>query len=179
MNPAQILLVCKIGLVGALLLAVYVFGHHEGAKAVQADWDSDKAMRLVSEIKLKDDHAKEVMRLIAEHDATNVKVSTDHDQALQDIKTKYAADVAAVAKSGGLRITSSICPAATVTEATSNGGHHDQPAATVALPEQITNDLLSLAREADETLEQARACQAWIRQNGFYGVPIPSVSVHQ
>lgn len=170
--PDQYLLLAKIGAVGALVVGVYLTGHHQGAKAVQADWDASRAMIASAQAKLVEDHAKEIADVQAKHDADNIKVSTDHEKALQDLDAKYRAAVT-VARADGLRVSKSICsPAAAASETTSDSGHHDDTAGTVALPDQVTSDLLALVAEADRTTEIARACQGWIRANGFY-TPIP------
>lgn len=168
-TPGQLILLAKIGAVAALILGLYGIGHHNGEKAVQARWDGDKAVRAASQAKLVEDHAKEIERLREEQDTTNRRVSTDHEDALQKLGKKYDRDVAAVAARGGLRISSSICAAATTTETASNSGHHEDTAGTVQLPDDITNNLFSEAKRADEIVEQARACQAWVHENGFYG----------
>lgn len=169
MNPAQLLLFGKIGAVGVFLLAVYLAGHHIGAKAVQADWDSDKAIRIAAQDKLIDENDKRIMQLQASFNETNVKVATDHEQALQAIGKKYDADLAAARAAGGLRIPRTVCSAtATDAKAAGDSGHNETTTATVALPDAITSDLFRLVHEADELTEQTRSCQNWIRQNGFY-----------
>ncbi len=167
MNP---LLWAKIGLVGALLAGVFMFGHRTGANAVQGRWDADKAQRIEAQDKLIAAHAQEVEQLQAKQALINVKVGTEHDAALQAIGNKYKADLAAVRAAGGLRIPATVCRGvATAAEATSDGQHHGDTTSTVILPDSIASDLFSLARDADAVVEQSRSCQNWIRQNGFYG----------
>lgn len=173
--PEPYLLLGKIGAVAALFVGAYATGHHQGENAVQAVWDSSKAQSLQAQNKLISDHAQEIADLQKKHDADNIKVSEDHEQALQTLNAKYDSAVAANHASGGLRVSRSICsgPATTGTETASNGGHNETASASVELPNDVTERLFRLARQADEVTEQARACQNWIVKNGFYGTPLP------
>lgn len=171
MNPAQLLLFGKIGAVGVFVVGLYLTGHHMGAKAVQADWDRDKGQRIAMQDKLIAENDQRIMLLQQRFNETNVQVSTDHEQALQAIGKKYEADLAATRVTGGLRIPRTVCSAsATDAKAAGDSGHNETTSPTVALPDAITSDLFRLAHEADELTEQARACQGWLRQNGFYDI---------
>lgn len=168
--PPQYLLLAKIGVLSAFLIGVYVTGHHQGAKGVQSDWDASKAQFIDAQSKLIQEHAKEIEALRQKQDQTNIQVSEDHEKAITEIQKKHDADLAAVRASGGLRLPRSVCnPAVTRTEAPGDSGHHEDVADTIALPDKIANDLFDFAADADRTTEIARACQNWIRQNGFYG----------
>jgi hypothetical protein len=175
MTPAQLILLAKIGAVGVLIVGLYGIGHHQGEKAVQGRWDASKAALIASQVKLLEDHALEVAKLKDEQDATNRKISEDHEAALQKQGKKYEDRIAAINAAGGLRISRSICasPVTTTTETASDSGHNEDLTGTVKLPDEIANNLFSEARRADEIVEQARACQSWILQQGFYGVQIP------
>jgi len=170
MIPAPYLLIIKIGLIGVLFAAVFGYGHHLGSKGVQARWDSEKAQTTIAIAKLKDENEKHNAEILAQHQADNVKVSQDHEQALQAVTQKYNTDLAAIKSRGGLRIPVSACSSSTTTgtKATSDSGRNEDSTGTIALPEQITNDLFSFANEADEVTEQLRACQSWIVRSGFY-----------
>jgi hypothetical protein len=175
MTPAQLLLLAKIGLVGALIVGLYVTGHHQGEKAVQARWDASKVIFEADKAKLVADHDTEIANLRKSQDENNLKVSADHEDALQKLGKKYEDRIAAINAAGGLRVSRSICSGsvATATETTSDSGHNEDLAGTVKLPDEIANNLFSEARRADEIVEQARACQSWIRAQGFYGVSLP------
>lgn len=170
MTPAQIILFVKIGVLSAFLAGVFITGHHIGAKGVQADWDASKAQMIDAQSKLIAAHALEIEVLRKQQDLNNVKVSEEHERALNELAKKHDADLAYVRASGGLRLPRSICsgPAVTSPETTGDSGHYEDLANTVQLPDQITNDLFSEAKRADEIVEQVRACQAWIRKNDFY-----------
>lgn len=168
--PSAYLLVAKIGAVGVLLLGVYLTGRHHGESAVQADWDRSKAQLIDAESKLILEHGKEMEALRQKQFATNILVSQEYQEALDAIQQKHDADLAAVRAAGGLRVPRAICTSTVTTgpQAASNGGPDANASATIALPEQITNDLFDLATEADRVTEIARSCQSWIIKNGFY-----------
>lgn len=170
MTPAQIILFVKIGVLSVFLVGVFISGHHIGAKGVQADWDASKAQMIDAQSKLIASHVVEIEELRKKQDLNNVQVSEDHQKALDELAKKHDADLARVRAAGGLRLPRSICsgPVITTPEAASNIGRDDNLTGTVALPEQITNDLFSFATDADRVTEIARSCQAWIRKNGFY-----------
>lgn len=170
MIPSGYLLLAKIGAVGALLLGVYLTGRHQGENAVQADWDRSKAEFIDAQSKLILEHARDMEDLRQKQNAINIEVSQTHQGALDALQKKYDAAVANV-RANGLRIPRSVCnPVATGTEAASTIGRNGDTTDTVLLPEQTSNDLLSLAAEADRTTEVARSCQAWIIKNGFYNL---------
>ncbi len=175
MMPGQWLLLLKIGVIGALLVAVFMFGHRTGADAVQSDWDSEKAQLMAEQKKLILEHTREMETLQAKQYAINYKVGEEHEQALQTLGKKYAIEIAAVRASGGLRIPKSACSGSSIagTETTSNSGSNETASATFALPYAIEAGLFKLAEDADGHLEQLRACQNWIRLNGFYGDQTP------
>lgn len=171
MTPGQILLIAKIGAVGLLIALVFGMGHRVGKNGVQAAWDSDKAQRIAATAALVEEHGKEITALRLKQDAVNLKVSDDHEIALQIMAKTYDERIAAVRASGGLRVTRSICagPVGTTTETASTGRRDADTAGTVQLPTEIEQNLFSEARRADEIVEQVRSCQNWIRSQGFYG----------
>lgn len=170
MIPSGYLLLAKIGAVGALLVGVYLTGRHQGENAVQADWDRSKAQFIDAQSSLIAQHAKEIEALRLKQDQTNIQVSQDHQRAIDELQQKHDTDLAAVRAAGGLRVSRSVCSGSTAIapEAAGDIGHNADLAGTVALPEQVTNNLFSLASDADRVTEIARSCQAWIVKNGFY-----------
>ncbi len=171
MTPVQLLL-GKIALLGVLILAVFMSGHRMGAKGIQADWDAYKVKAIAAQDKRIAENEQHNADVQAMHDAYNVKVATDHEASIVALNKKYDADVAAVRAAGGLRIPRTVCNRVeTGTETASDGGHHEDASATVELPREIEDNLFSEAKRADEIVEHARACQSWIRQNGFFDLP--------
>ena len=167
--PSGYVLVAKIGLVGALLLGVYLTGRHQGENAIQADWDRYKAQMIDAQSKLIAEHAKQIEDLREIQDTINVQESQKHQEAIDDIQKQHDADLAAI-RANGLRIPRAACGSAIgpVTQTASNGGYDANASSTIALPEQTSTDLLALATEADRVAEVARACQSWVIKNGFY-----------
>src|ERR1700740_1712057 len=100
--PPGYLLIAKIGAVGVLLAGVYLTGRHQGENAVQADWDRSKAELIDAQSKLILEHAKQMEELREQQDITNVKVSQDHQEAINAIQTKLDAAIAS-ARINGLR----------------------------------------------------------------------------
>lgn len=170
MTPAQIILAVKIGLLSLLIAGSFISGHHIGAEGVQAAWDASKVEMIDAQSKLIATHAQEMEDLRKKQNLDNVQVSEDHQKAIDEITKKHDTDLAAVRAAGGLRIPRSICngPADPGAETPSTSGPNADTAGTVTLPDKITNDLFDYAAEADQVTEQARACQSWIRKNGFY-----------
>lgn len=168
--PPGYILIAKVGAVAALAIGVYLTGHHHGANAVQADWDRSKAQFIDAQSKLILEHAREMEALRQKQNATNIQVSLDHQGALDAIQRKHDADIAVMQRIG-LRIPRTVCSSiGPVAEANGPTGRDADPAATIALPEPITRNLLEFAADADRTTEIARACQSWIIKNGFYNV---------
>ncbi|MES2729930.1 MAG: lysis system i-spanin subunit Rz [Pseudomonadota bacterium] len=175
MIPLPLPLLLKYGGMAAFVIAVYAFGHHQGAKGIQGDWDASKAKVLADQQGALLSHLEAMDAARKAQEETTIKVSEDYERALNEVKEKHDADLLAVRRAGGLRVPRSICnsPAAAASETTSNSSGDADTTGTVSLPETITNDLFSEAKRADEVAEIARACQSWIRQQGYYGVPIP------
>ena len=167
MNPYTIL----AGLV--LLVAVALGGSHIGHKLEREKW---QAKEIATAAAVQKD-------LIAEHDkyvrlqdfnqAVARKVSADHEQAILALTAQYDAARAAIRAAGGLRVSRAICadPHATAAQGPGAGRSDDASAATVELPDRVTQDLLSLTMRADELAERLRALQAWVKASGGYGEP--------
>jgi hypothetical protein len=71
-----------------------------------------------------------------------------------------------------LHLSRAVCnPTAGQADTAGDERNHEAAAGTVRLPITLENNLFDLADDADEIVEQARACQQWIKQHGFYGEP--------
>jgi len=161
---------------GALLLIVLVgfgihaHGFHRGETVERAGWLKKEVDRKDAIAELVRKHAEHDAALILEFNLKNVKVSDDHEKELAQVRADAAADRAAADRAGGLRIPRAICDrSAAATETAGTGGRDETAAATVQLPREVEDGLWNLASAADEVTSQARACQSWIRANGFYG----------
>lgn len=180
MNPLTDIQRGLIGLVIAVLVlggaawTIHSDGKESGAAEVQAKWDASERGHQLAETAARRKHDDDMAALSLKHLNINLKVSDDHEKELHTLRLERDADRSAVDRAGGLRIPAPAChhPVA-ATEAASAGGRDEASAATVRLPQQVENNLWALADDADEVSAQLRSCQAWIRNNGFYG-PIPA-----
>lgn len=153
-----------------LLIAVALGGVQTGRKLERATWQA-------KEIAAAERHSLELASAISRaqriesfNEAKARKASADHEKALSELGSKYAADLAALRAAGGLRIPASACGgAAPATQGASTGRPDEASAATVQLPERIESGLFALTKRADDLAEQLRALQGWVRDNGHYG----------
>ena len=97
----------------------------------------------------------------------NQKVVNEYEAKLKEQAASYDKRIADVRAAGGLRIARSACTGPTTTTQAESAGP-DNEASTIRLPESVESGLFSLAKRADEVVIQLGACQAWIRDNGFY-----------
>lgn len=156
----------------ALLIAVAFGGAHVGKKLEREAWQAEKIAlqathndALVAEIDKRGRDQKF-------NEAKARKATENHEKALSNLDQKYAIEIAATRRAGGLRIPANVCPAkAAGGEQTASAGRPDEGAATIQLPERVETDLYALTKRADEMAEQLRALQGWIVDNGFYGEP--------
>jgi hypothetical protein len=155
-------------------LGTFVYGVNHGQKIERAAWQKVELARKDAEAALVRANDAAITALHLQYEATNRKVSEDHEQELSDLRSGAAADRALVERAGGLRIARTVCNSPAATAETAGTGRRDAAAAaTVRLPREVENDLWDLADAADQVTAQARACQAWIRKNGFYGPETP------
>lgn len=171
----QFRIIATLAALVALIAAgvgIHVHGVGQGKKIERAEWQDKEIQRQQAQNKLLLRHAEDMARTQLENDVKNRKVSNDYEQKLDNLRKLGAADRAAVDLAGGLRVSRAICDgfAADAKTASAIFGH-EALARTVRLPLETEDDLWRLADDADEIVEQARACQNWIKQHGFYGEP--------
>lgn len=166
MNPYAI--------IGALvlLIAVALGGAQTGRKLERSTWQAKELATAAAAQQELASAIERAQRIQTFNEAKARKASERHEQALSDLDKKYAADLAAVRRAGGLRIPRSTCDAAPAGEQGAGTGRSDAASAgTVKLPDRIEADLFTLTKRADELAEQLRALQGWVRDAGFYGEP--------
>lgn len=165
-------------IIGVLLVIgiVFGYGHHLGVQGVQAKWDHNKlevaqaAATYAAAVTAANE--KHVAEVTAANNRNSLEVSHEHQNVVAQLNDQLVR-ARANQRAGGLRIPRSVCattangPAGP--EAAGAVGRDDGIAGTVALPDRTAGDLLLLADEADRVTEVARACQNWVRKNGFYG----------
>jgi hypothetical protein len=155
-----------------VLFGAYRMGYSNGVKYEKGVWDQREQGYKNAELHLRHEHMKNVQRILDTHQQTNLKNHHDHETALTKVRVDLTAARAESKRLGGLRIAVPSCPGDrtwAIAQATSTSQRDEATTTTIALPERIEEDLWTVVGHADEIVEQARACQAWIRDNGFYG----------
>ena len=171
-NTLAIKLLVAIVMLTLTAFFSYRFGLDIGETKEKEQWTAREKKFSDAELLLRKEHSKEMAELTRTHQQTNRKNTHDHETILEKVHTDLAAARAESRRLGGLRIpvsTPSCRDARALAEASSTGQRDEEVATTVALPERIEADLWTVVGLADEIVEQARACQAWIVDNGFYG----------
>lgn len=155
------------------------YGHHAGSESGR---DAERALWLKQEGARKDAMIAAVAAdtasraaIQAKQNQTNVKVSTAHENEIEQGRTGAIADRAAADRAGGLRIPAPArrdCHAPT-TQAANAVELDEEAAPTVRLPREVEDDLWAAYEEADALSAQIRAMQDWALANGFYGTTEP------
>lgn len=169
-TPYALLIKIVVGI--TLLGLLFATGYRYGEKSVQAKWDIAKAAQVESDKTAILDNEQHNTDVQQAQSAANLRISKNHEATIAQLSKELAAARARIDIAGGLRVSRSVCANDKVsagTETTSNSRRDADVAGTVALPQQITNDLLSLATDADHVTEVARSCQNWVRAQGMYG----------
>lgn len=171
-----ILIVGGITVAGLLALALANYYEGKGRALERGEWLAKELQRDQADRALERKHQADMDVLKQAQQAIERKTSEDHQTELAALRHDRAADRAAADRNGGLRIPAPSCPAGVAvagTEAAGAGGRDEASAGTIRLPHQVENNLWDIADAADEVSAQLRACQSWIRANGFYG-PTPA-----
>ncbi len=167
MNPLEPYLL-YLKLTAAVLLAVGIF--FAGVHWEKAAWDAEKVQVQKTQAKAVSEAIAHNAELAAKQQVANQKVEEDHAQAISKLNHDLADARRRINAAGGLRIPSSVCSGiAALSEATSPGVDH--ASSGIALPSQITDDLLDFARDAEATSQQVIDLQEWIKANGFFAAP--------
>jgi hypothetical protein len=163
---------------GAVVLAsgAAAYGAHyfeqRGAMIERAGWLAKQVKEQAADAALVRKHEADMQALRDHQQTIERQTSEKHETELAQLRRERDADRLAADRAGGLRIPAAACAADRAvagTEAASAGGRDEAGAGTIRLPVQIENDLWAIANDADEVSAQLRACQGWIRSNGFYG----------
>jgi hypothetical protein len=158
----------KLGATAFACVALFGSGWHVRGRLDDAEANKVALVTLQAKEKLINDNDALVEKERAEFEANNRKVAYDNQHALDGVRAELDKMRASVRLAGGLRVSAAICDGVKTTgETPGTGGSDARAAATVALPERITEKLLADAALADEVLETARSCQAFILSNGL------------
>lgn len=152
----------------AVLAAVALFAAAIYHKAYSAGADTernaamarDAARQLAEQAAIAKRHRENALTQ-ERHAKANLESAIAHEHADRAIDLENARLRADLRRSGGLRIPApaSCGGLASQAETPADGQPAASTAATIALPDQITDDLLAFAAEADKVVEQARAMQ--------------------
>lgn len=158
----------KAGAALAIVLALF-FGyralanHHQdiGRQEVQDKWDADKITRKNAEdaatAKRLADNAIEK----AKQDATN-KTITEKYNEINSLRNELAA-------SKRVRVGTAICSqgSASLTKASGTEGSNVPDTGARVVREDVERDIRALMIQVEESFATGRACQSFIRENGF------------
>lgn len=137
----------KVLLIGLALVALYMYGHHNGAESVQAKWD-----RAIAEAQLK---AIETERMGI---ITSNEVENDLQKRFASIGVIYDGELNKLQSPGG-----------DMPEATRSSGAGNAAACGAGLRAESKREILRLAHLADIQTAQLVSCQQWItRQSALY-----------
>lgn len=164
------------GAIVLFIVAMALANHFEnrGRQLERADWLKKEADERAADLALVRKHDADMKALDDHHKEIERKTSEKHETELAQLRLERDADRRRADAAGGLRIhvdAGACAPGGAVVgpEAPGTGRRDDTGAGTVRLPQQVENDLWSIADDADEVSARLRACQGWIRNNGFYG----------
>lgn len=166
MPPSALFL--KIAATGVFLLAVMLGAYHQGEKGVQADWDASRAKQAEQATALLLENQKHNAEVRDTQEAYTRKLEEDHERALDELRKKYATDIDALNRAGGLRVPSSVCADSVRAGTEAASAFKSYEAATVRLPATVESRLFALAQAADEAALQCTQLQQWVKENGFY-----------
>jgi hypothetical protein len=165
MNPYTIL--------GAILLLVATAfgGISAGKKLERAEWQKEKIVLQAQQQAQVEAQFRQFDQQVKINDAKARKAADTYEDAITQLTHDAAADVAAVKRAGGLRITAPAraCKSTAAAESAGPSQPDETGTETLRLPVTIEDGLFDLANDADEVSEQLRALQAWVRDNGHYG----------
>lgn len=165
-------------LAGILILVLaclgsYIYGEGVGAKKERVLWQGREIKRVSNIADTAIKHTGDVVEGVTKDNEIERKANVQHEAALEELRKVRAANRDLIAAAGGLRIAATACTGrgntSTETFTPSPGSSDGTVTGTIALPREVDEDLQDTADEADRILEQARTCQGWIRDQGFYG----------
>ena len=145
----------KLAVAAVLLAALYGFGHHNGAKAVKADWDKEKAVMLAEH-----DRAEQAARAEEKRRAQQAQAVLE-DQVRREALARdraAAAERAAV----GLRNAVAVLNARPAPGNPEAAGYADEARAARELLGECSASYTDLAAEADRRGEQITGLQQWL-----------------
>jgi hypothetical protein len=162
MNPlTPYLLWIKLGAAAALIVGLFAFGHHQGAKSVQAEWDLDNGVRAEATNKAMIKRVDENVALAQKQSDDNAALTKAHDAELAQVR-------ATIVNQPRLRIGAGICPRLAGAPDPQSAGRSDAADTRVGLLRpDIQRDIDALKLQMEEVAATGRAAQAFITDNGM------------
>jgi hypothetical protein len=153
------LLWIKLGAAIALIVGLFAFGHHQGAKSVQGQWDSAKALQLTAENAAILKRVADNTAMAATQAETNRLITKAHDAEITQVRASIAAQPR-------LRIGTAICPRPASTPDPQSAGRGDaaDPGAGLVRAD-IGRDLDALKLTVESVFATCRAAQGFISAN--------------
>lgn len=121
-------------------------------------------------------HSETIVADVKNDNEIERKANEKYETASKELRKARDDNRTLIRELGGLRISTSVCTIdSTINGKTETAGtsQRDDPfAGTIALPQQIEQDLQDSTDEADDYIERFRILQDWVKEQGFYG-PVP------
>ena len=153
-----IALMAGVAVGGAYL---HAHGVSQGRAAVQELWDADKAARADAETKAVARRVAENLAQAKQQAATALAITKVYDEEISNVRARLAAERMrrpAFCASPGL--------AASADANGTAGGPAADPAGGL-LPGEVERDIQAVILQTEEVAATGRACQAFVRANGF------------
>lgn len=150
----------RIGLLGVICGALYVFGMMHGESVVNAKWSAQRAAIQAAEVLAVNARLADNANLEAKHAADNALLTKVHDEEIADVRARLAA-------ASRMRVPA-FCPRlATTTETASASGSNGTDSGGGLVPVRVEQDIHALILKTEEVAATARACQRFITDNGL------------
>lgn len=150
----------RLAAVAALIGALFGAGYWMGFKHERAAWAADVVKREKAEASAIIERTAENVKLAAQQASDNAAITKAHDEELASVRARLAASerMRRPAFCGGT-------PAPAQAESAASSTPADPPSGL--LPVEVDRDIKALVLQTEEIAATARACQAFIHDNGM------------
>jgi hypothetical protein len=147
---------------GIAVILAFGLGAAGGYKTANSFFAEEKLQMAEAEKEAMIRNQKLIAQIEEQHRETDRKVADDHKEALAKLRYDYTA------AAGKRLLVKADCssPGTSITPKSTEGPDTGLTR-TVALPEQVTEDLYAAARDADELVETYRALKHWLVAQGL------------
>lgn len=151
----------KAGAIVALLIGVFWLGHGNGAKGVQANWDSAELARANAETAAVLARVAQNKETFIQQERTNAAITQKHNDELDQVR-------AAVNRAGGLRPGKALCGGVAASAIAKSAGISDAADTGSGMVSADTQrDIDAMIMQVEEAMSTGRACQAFVIANGL------------